>query len=74
MAARGGASGNGNKGDASLWNLPNILTLMRVFAIPVLIAIFYQDVVRRHMCVCGWVGVNTYMWDWGENEVPTRMY
>lgn len=53
MAPRGGASngnGSGNgkgKGrDASLWNLPNILTLMRVFAIPVLVAIFYQDVVR----------------------------
>lgn len=51
MAPRGGASngngnGNGKGKDASLWNLPNILTLMRVFAIPVLVAIFYQDVVR----------------------------
>lgn len=45
MAARGGANG-GNGKDASLWNLPNILTLMRVFAIPVLVVIFYKDVVR----------------------------
>lgn len=46
MAAKGGA-GNGARKDAPLWNLPNILTLMRVFAIPVLVVIFYWD---HHVC------------------------
>ena len=46
VAGGGGMAKKNGNGDASLWNLPNILTLGRVFSIPVLIAIFYMNTVR----------------------------
>lgn len=42
---------NGGSNEPSLWNLPNILTLMRVFSIPVLVGIFYINTVSSNNTV-----------------------
>ncbi|TFJ82286.1 hypothetical protein NSK_006406 [Nannochloropsis salina CCMP1776] len=71
MAGGGNAASNrGN--EPPLWNLPNILTLLRVISIPVLIMIYYTSASWRN-AACSGLFVFAAMTDWLDGYLARRM-